>query len=647
MPPIIKHPYRPDVDGLRAIAVLAVVLFHANPKLVPGGFIGVDIFFVISGYLITGLIASGIENNTFSFTDFYTRRIKRIFPPYIVVTLFTLIVATFLLIPDDYIFYTTSLAASWGFVANIFFSMLSGGYFAQRTEEFPLLHTWSLSVEEQFYFVFPLLLIFLYRFFRNYIIPALIVFGILFLLISQLKTGQLKAYFLLTTRAHELIIGALTFFISQKIPLRSQMAANLMGSAGMALMLGSLIIINRHTAFPGINSAYPCIGTALVIYACSKENIFTPLLKSKMMVSIGLISYSLYLWHWPIFAFLRYRKIEITLVAGFAAVALAFLLSILTWKFVESPIRQNKKIQFKRAFTQIYLIPAIAFMSVGLYSYFTKGVPQRFSGEMLELISSYSFDRDLSRACSIRAEDYKKIDALNLDTNCSFGSLAQQKSQILLIGDSHANHFKPFVEEMANQANLRGVYHVQGSCSPLDLPRLKGEAALEPSACQKRNQDLLSLAGNYKYVVIASEWISNLKSPHFAADMATVVGKIRAAGAIPVIFKDNPYSEPDLSLCILHRKRGWIPAGQNCNIPYGFVLKTQGPADLIIDNVKVQHPDAVVIDPKQVMCNVSECLTYISNTALYRDADHINPKAAKLLAELYMAKLANPFLGKF
>src|SRR3954470_12940694 len=181
--------YRPDVDGLRAIAVLAVIAFHALPSAVTGGFVGVDVFFVISGFLISGLIAKEMENGSFTFRGFYTRRIKRIFPAYIVVALTTLIVSSLLLIPNEYIFYTTSLAASWAFVSNVFFSMLSWGYFGQRTEEFPLLHTWSLSVEEQFYFVFPILLLLLYRYLRGRIVPALLVLGLAFLAMSEWRTG--------------------------------------------------------------------------------------------------------------------------------------------------------------------------------------------------------------------------------------------------------------------------------------------------------------------------------------------------------------------------------------------------------------------------------------------------------------------------
>jgi peptidoglycan/LPS O-acetylase OafA/YrhL len=641
----IQHLYRADIDGLRAIAVMAVVIFHAKASLMPGGFSGVDIFFVISGFLITGLIAAGIENNTFTFTDFYTRRIKRIFPAYIAVALTTLIFSTYLLIPNDYVLYTTSLAASWAFVSNIFFSMSSWGYFGTRTEEFPLLHTWSLAVEEQFYFVFPTLLILLYRYLRKHLVPALIVIGVLCVVYSQYKLGQKSAYFLLTTRAHELIIGALTFFISQRKPVYSLALSNTLAFSGSALMLGSLFLINRDTAFPGINSLSPCIGTAMLMYACSKDNAITPLLKNKLMVGVGLISYSLYLWHWPIFSFLRYRKIEMTLGVGLAAVALAFVLAILSWKYIESPIRKNRKMHFKQAFTQIYLIPAVAFLSIGMYSYFTDGAPKRFSEDIRELISSYSFERDLGRTCSVLDGDYRKIDAEYLLKYCSFGDVAQSKPEILLVGDSHANHFKPFLEQLATHAKLKAVYNVQGSCSPLDLAG-PGVTKLAPTACQKRNAEMLELSGHYKYVALAGFWSSVLYTYDFKYNLDAAVGKMLAVGAIPVIFKDSPSFEPDMSQCILHRKRGWLPAETNCSIPYSVVQKTQGQIDQIIDQIKLKHPEVLVVDAKQIMCNGNECPTHMANIALYKDANHINSIAAKFLGDKYIQQIANPFPGK-
>ena len=214
-----------------------------------------------------------------------------------------MIVASYLLIPNDYIFYTTSLAASWGFAANIFFSMLSWGYFGVRTQEFPLLHTWSLSVEEQFYFIFPILLIFLFRYFRKNLVAALAFLEIIFAIVSELKTGEVNSYFLLTSRAHELIIGALAFFAVQKFPIKPGWLSDLLAALGMALMLGCLFMLDSGLPFPGINSLYPCVGVALLLYACHTENFIAPVLKNKLFVSVGLISYSLYLWQWPMFAF--------------------------------------------------------------------------------------------------------------------------------------------------------------------------------------------------------------------------------------------------------------------------------------------------------------------------------------------------------
>jgi peptidoglycan/LPS O-acetylase OafA/YrhL len=633
--------YRPDIDGLRAIAVIAVVLFHASASLVPGGFVGVDIFFVISGYLITGLVARDIMAGKFSFTDFYTRRIKRIFPAYVLVAFTTLVIATWLLIPNDYIFYTTSLAASFAFVSNVFFSMLSWGYFGQRTEEFPLLHTWSLSVEEQFYFVFPILLILLFRYARRYVLLSLLVAGLAFAVLSELKTEEIKAYFLLTSRAHELILGALTFFASQHYPVRSLRLSNFLAILGMGLMLGSLFMIHKGSAFPGINSLYPCVGAALVIYACMRENAITPLLKSRPFVGIGLISYSLYLWHWPIFSFLRYRRIEMTPTVGVAAVLLSIVLAYLTWKLVENPVRRNNKIQFKRAFTQIYLLPAILFMSIGLASYVTEGLPNRFSSEIRGLISSYSFERDLTRACSVRAEDYRKITLDYLLQNCAFGNTAQDKADILLMGDSHAHHFKPFVDQLAKNAGLKAVYHVQGTCFPTALQLTDRNPTQGPSTCQQRNLDLLGIAGNFKYVVMAGFWASEPERD-LEKEMAYVTEKVIASHAVPVIFKDNAFYEPDLSQCILHKTRGWLPPEKNCNIPYSFAKESQAVVDQIIDRIKTKYPQAIIIDPRKIMCNTEECVTYIGNTALYKDQNHINTKASALLGSRYIQQIGNP-----
>jgi peptidoglycan/LPS O-acetylase OafA/YrhL len=637
--------YRPDIDGLRAIAVIAVILFHASPTFLPGGFAGVDVFFVISGYLITGLVYRELESGSFSFIEFYKRRVKRILPAYIVVSLFTLVVATYLLIPNDYIFYTTSLAASWGFSSNVFFSMLSWGYFGQRTEEFPLLHTWSLSVEEQFYFVFPIILILLYRHYRRYITDILVIAALAFIFLSEWKTGKVGTYFLLPYRAHELLLGALTYLYLRNTERQhlSYGIANVMSITGAAMLFGSLFLLKRSTAYPGFHSLYPCMGTALIIYAGNTPNIIKSMLQSKVLVGIGLLSYSLYLWHWPLFSFARYRQIDITFGIGTLIIVLTFVLSYLTWKYIEVPVRTNRLQPFRSSAIRYYLAPAIVFITVGALSYATEGMPQRFPEDIRQLISSYSFERDLTHACSIRSNEYQGVTLDYLTGHCAFGDKKDPKADVLLFGDSHANHFKPFVEKLSEAAEMKGVYYVEGSCTASDLFGGQITKSSEPTVCQRRNADLLKMAGSFKYVVIASFWPYQGNEKGFESDLENVVKSISASGAIPVIFKDNPYYSRDLSQCILFKKRGWISMDTNCNIPYSYVNETQVSMNKVIDSIQGKYPYVIVIDPKSVMCNDKECATYIGNIALYKDANHINSKAAALLAEQYLATKGNPF----
>ncbi|MES2537312.1 MAG: acyltransferase family protein [Pseudomonadota bacterium] len=636
-------PYRPDIDGLRAIAVLAVIAFHASARWLPGGFAGVDVFFVISGYLITALVYNGLQNNHFSFADFYARRIKRILPAYIAVSLFTLAVSSYLLIPNDYIFYTTSLAASWAFAANVFFSMLSWGYFGQRTEEFPLLHTWSLSVEEQFYFLFPLLLFVVFRYCRPWMVSIFLLLGLFFLGVSEWKTGEVKSYFLLTSRAHEMIIGVLVFFGLRTFPPKSTRVSNWLAVAGMALVIGAFFLLSRGSVFPGLNSLYPCIGTALLLYSCSIDNSVSQILKNRILVNIGLISYSLYLWHWPIFSFLKYRRIDITIWVGALAVALSFVLAWTTWKLIEKPIRDKRQMPFRRAFLSFYLVPCVLFMSVGLYSYSTEGAPGRFPAEIRQLISSYSFERDLARSCSIRGEDYRKVTLAYLIDRCAFGDITQRNAEILLTGDSHANHFKPFVDQLSKDGERKAIFHVQGGCSPIDLVQFAppSERLQEPSPCQKRNADLLQLAGEVKFVVLAAYWSPEDKD--FEKKLDYIVQAIISAGATPVVFKDSPAYEPDLSQCILFKKRGWEAEHKNCNIPYEHVARAQASTVAAIDRVKRKHAQMQIVDPTRVMCNSDECLTYIGNIALYKDSNHLNAKASGMLGVRYLQQEGNPF----
>ncbi|HZW23699.1 acyltransferase family protein [Noviherbaspirillum sp.] len=628
--------YRKDIDGLRAIAVLGVVAFHADAQLVPGGFAGVDVFFVISGYLLTGLILEGLEDGSFRFTDFYARRIKRIFPAYIAVSLATLALSSWLLIPNDFLFYTSSLAASWAFVSNVFFSMMSWGYFGQRMEEFPLLHTWSLSVEEQFYFLYPLALVALYRAWPRRLALVLALAGAGLAMLSEMKTGELSAYFLITSRAHELIAGALTYLALRRFAPAPGRLSSSLALLGLCLVLGAFVLIHKDMPFPGLNSLFPCLGAALLIYGCAADNRVSAALRMRPLVALGLVSYSLYLWHWPIFAFLKYRHVAMTLPVCLAALALALLLAGLTWKFIERPSRRDPALGFRSTFLRLYAAPASLFIGVGLVSYATEGMPQRFSGELRELISSYSYERDLARSCSVRAEDVEPVTLEYLAAHCAFGAAGADKARLLLMGDSHAHHMKPFLEQLARDAELKGVYHVQGGCLPNELGG--------SDSCQQRNAGLLRLASHFDYVVLAGFWASEPGRP-LEQELTRAVDAIVAAGARPVIFKDVPFHEPDLSRCILHRARGWVDARTNCHIPAATAAASQARYDAIVERMQARHPQAIVIDPKRVLCDREECITHTAGIALYKDSNHLNLRAAQLLGEWYLARVGNPFRG--
>src|ERR1700683_533999 len=323
--------YRSDFEGLRAFAVIAVIAFHANERLLSGGFAGVDIFFVISGFLISGQIARDVGKGTFTFSNFYNRRIKRILPVYAVVSLFVSLASLYLLNTNDLVYFTTSLAASWLFASNVFFALLSGGYFDVHVKLFPLLHTWSLGVEEQFYFVFPVLFVVLLRRQRRHALMIACALLIAFVAISQLNSAKPSSYYLLQYRAHELLIGIISFLLTRDAPIRRAAPANVLCAAGLLLMIGSLVLLSPNSVYPGVNSLYPCIGAGLVIYSGHKAKLFHPLLMNRVIVFVGLISYSLYLWHWPVFSLLQYRGIRLSPLVTLAAISAITAMSCISW----------------------------------------------------------------------------------------------------------------------------------------------------------------------------------------------------------------------------------------------------------------------------------------------------------------------------
>ena len=332
--------YRADIDGLRAVAVIPVVLFHAGVPGFGGGFVGVDIFFVISGFLITSIIASEIDTGRFSIARFYQRRIRRIFPALIVVMAFSILAGFLLLTPGDLLTLGESVIATSLFVSNIFFWQ-HASYFAAPLHENPLLHTWSLSIEEQFYLFYPLFLYVISRLWRPgrnilVLLGCLASFGLCAVLVYY---KQSAAFYLGPTRAWELLVGGLIALGA--IPrARSPLTANGTAVAGLVLIGLSVFFYSATTRFPGLTALPPVLGAALIIWGGQHQNtIVHRLLSTDPFTLVGKASYSLYLWHFPLFAFSSYVKVkELGAVPIVALCALSFLLSLVSLYFVERPV---------------------------------------------------------------------------------------------------------------------------------------------------------------------------------------------------------------------------------------------------------------------------------------------------------------------
>ena len=376
--------YRPDIDGLRAVAVIAVILFHLNAAWLPGGFLGVDIFFVISGYLIGGILYRELSTGTFSLKRFYLRRMRRILPAFFAVVVFTLIVGAQLMVPGSDEWNTARSSAKWSvFFGGNFFSALNTDYFAPTVEVQPLNHLWSLAVEEQFYFIYPLILWAIIGISKrilppasssltswvNVVLTALAIasFALAFVPFS-VHGATLVPYYLPHLRFGELLIGAiLAVAVSQGSLQPSVKTATSVGSLSIVVLIVCLVLPFPNTTpwFPGFAAALPCIASAGIIYAGARPYWFASALSHRAVVFVGKISYSLYLWHWPLLAFAHYalgRELSNTVLA--AAALLIVLLSLASYHLIEQPLR-HLQWSFGRTGLVYYLLPTL--LVAGLY----------------------------------------------------------------------------------------------------------------------------------------------------------------------------------------------------------------------------------------------------------------------------------------
>lgn len=454
--------HRRDIDGLRAVALAPVVLFHAGVSFVSGGFVGVDIFFVISGFLIGSIIIRDVDNGAFSIIAFYERRFRRIIPALIVVACFSAIVGYLTMLPEQFTNLGKAIAATSVFVSNIFFWRESG-YFAPAAEWMPLLHTWSLAVEEQFYILFPLIVLALAGRGRK-TLAALIGAAFLLSFVLSVYTSYKypsAAFFLIPARAWELLLGVLIALPRAGIPIPQRWFREILSSVGLLLILGAVFTIDTQTVFPGFAAIAPCLGAAFIIVAGqSGPSLTTSLLETAPFVGLGLISYSLYLWHWPILVFLRLRLVSIGLPPWLSAIAVvaAIAISAFSWRFIERPFRT--KGVFSRG--QIYRFAGLsmsgALAAAGLILA-TAGMPWRFSTHTLAVARASTDIDPLRDVCEFEHTD-------SSHEPCTFGGAPVTPVTYALWGDSHAAAMRPAIAKAMEMTSRKGTLFWNAACPP-------------------------------------------------------------------------------------------------------------------------------------------------------------------------------------
>ena len=474
--------YRQEIDGLRAIAIIPVILFHAGFEFFSGGFVGVDIFFVISGYLITTILISDIEKDKFSLITFYERRARRILPALFVVMLFSLIAAWLLFLPSDMKDFFQSLVAVSAFSSNILF-WTESGYFDTATELKPLLHTWSLAVEEQFYLFFPLFLIFTWKFGKKNVVIILTFIAIVSLFLAEWGSQNKPSatFYLLPTRCWELLIGSLAaFYLSSFNSYNfNNSVREIGGFFGLGLITYSILVFDKNTPFPSIYALLPTIGTLLIILFATQKTLIGALIGNKFFVSIGLISYSAYLWHQPIFAFARYNSVDkLGAYTFFFLIFITFILAYLSWKFIESPFRDKNIISRKMIFT-FSLVGIILFSIVGFLghifsnkylSYWLGKFPDKERSFYSLLVQPPQHDiyfgaeekgnKNISECRFNTAELTADIKSKILNCNKKHGN------GILILGDSHSTDLFRMVIEKFDNPFIVGI--TKGGCRPHD-----------------------------------------------------------------------------------------------------------------------------------------------------------------------------------
>lgn len=643
--PHLSHPkYRPDIDGLRAIAILSVVIYHAFPKLMKGGFIGVDIFFVISGFLITTIIVSSMERDSFSFIEFYSRRIKRIFPALILVLIACLLFGWVALIADEYKQLGKHIAGGAGFISNFLFWNESG-YFDNSSETKPLLHLWSLGIEEQFYIVWPLLLWLGWKVRLNLLAIAILITAVSFALnISKIDVDAVTVFYSPLTRFWELLMGSILAYVTlhrenKLARLRHQFDVwlvrltpradkktlnDIQSLLGALLIFTGIFVVNNERLFPGWWALLPVLGAVMIISSGVHSWFNRVVLSNRVLVWFGLISYPLYLWHWPLLSFAWIiESNNPSRQMRLAAVALAIVLAWLTYRFIEKPVRLGKQGGFKLA--ALILIMTIL-GAAGFKLYALNGLPSRAAAQLKSKSfgdighSEYGkYKKDHFYSCNPVSSIKETATESDKGLRCSQSKITGPVD-LAIIGDSHADHLFIGVAEGLPEANVAAYTH--GSM---------------PYLSNNEFNDIFRqvIADDHvKTVILAAYWSKRVtrvpNGINFANEFVKTVDALTIANKKVFIAEDVPDFSFDPKKCKYSRPFSQADGCVEGNKAFYKKYKRYYP---IFESLAKNNPKVQILETASYFCDSNNCAMAKDGNIFYRDNNHLNIIGSKYLGQ--------------
>jgi peptidoglycan/LPS O-acetylase OafA/YrhL len=652
--------YRKEIDGLRAIAVIPVILFHSGFTVFSGGYVGVDVFFVISGYLITSIILEDVKLSRFSVANFYERRARRILPALLLVMAASLPVASHLMLPPDFAELNKSIASAIFFSSNIFFWAQSG-YFDTAVELKPMLHTWSLAVEEQYYILFPLIVLAFWRRRSDRLGLSVIIIGAGSLILAHFGATIYPAatFFLLPTRLWELAIGALIAIYALyshdggKLSQVGMALRNLLSSVGLLSIFLAVFLFDHSTPFPSLWALLPTLGTALVIGFATPNTLVGRILGLPIFVGIGLISYSAYLWHQPVLALARHRALkDLTSAESILLIGVVFILSYLSWRFVEKPFRNKLRIS-RQALLRVVVPFGSMLWAISLIGavHSTAIIREDLDVNILESFA-------ISKVRSNCVEDDQGF--------CTFTFSNQKATRtIAIFGDSHANALVPAFFKIAQTQGFDLVMHGFPGCPPLLGVKIE-RGNQRPERCRGLSGRMFDYvkSNDIKDVFLVARWslytdgdYDGQKDSYFLTDhkisdltksasrqvfSQAVTRTVNAYAAIGVnlyLVHQVPKQEVDPKAIFLKDSRfAKAATAERQRIVYDNSvdltrhLMLQSFSRRILNQQKLK-PGVRVINLDKQFCGDKKCLLGTSKLSYYRDADHLNELGANVAGE--------------